>query len=217
MLSFSDIELSAHVYANSSILSTLLRNLNAPSVPRSSHSSSVSGGAAKRINSLMVSAPYLAIISSGSTILPRDFDMTSPSFKTMPWVSNFWNGSEKSNRARSCRNFVKNLEYRRCNTACSMPPIYWSTGIQYLTYSLSKGPLSNLGEQNLRKYHAESMNVAIVSVSRRGLSPHLGHFTSMNSFTAASGLPPLPVNSTFFGRTTGRSFSGTGTMPHLSQ
>src|SRR3990167_8985859 len=64
MLSFSDIELSAHVYANSSILSTLLRNLNAPSIPLSSHSSSVSGGAAKSINSRIVSAPYLHLLYS---------------------------------------------------------------------------------------------------------------------------------------------------------
>ena len=31
----------------------------------------------------------------------------------------------------------QNLEYKRCNTACSTPPTYKSTGIQYFSSSLS--------------------------------------------------------------------------------
>ena len=148
------------------------KNLKAPSIPRSSHSSSVSGGAAKRINNLKVSAPYFWIIESGSTILPRDFDITSPSFKTIPWVSRDLKGSLKSIIPKSWKNLVKKREYNKCRMACSIPPMYWSTGIQYLTSRMSKGLFSSRGEQNLKKYQEESKKVAIVSVSRRAFSWH---------------------------------------------
>ncbi len=61
------------------------------------------------------------------------------------------------------------------------------------------------------------MNVSMVSLSRLAGSPHLGHFTFMNSGTFSSGDRPLPPIGTFSGSTTGRSLSGTGTMPHFGQ
>ena len=61
------------------------------------------------------------------------------------------------------------------------------------------------------------MNVSMVSLSRRASSPHFGHFTFMNSGTFSSGDRPLPVIGIPSGSTTGRSFSGTGTMPHFGQ
>ncbi|OPZ50674.1 MAG: hypothetical protein BWY90_01562 [Deltaproteobacteria bacterium ADurb.BinA014] len=57
----------------------------------------------------------------------------------------------------------------------------------------------------------------MVSVSLCALPPHLGHFVSTNSLSAAKGEPPSELNFTFSGRITGKSFSGTGTMPHLAQ
>ena len=45
-----------------------------------------------------------------------------------------------------------------------------------------------------RKYHDESTNVSIVSVSRRAGPPHAGHVTLTNSGTCASGESPWPVN-----------------------
>src|SRR3989338_5617605 len=150
------------------------KNLKAPSIPRSSHSNSVSGGAANRINNLNVSAPYLLMMESGSTIFPRDLDITSASFKTMPCVSRLLNGSSNSIIPRSLKNLVKKREYNKCRIACSIPPIYWSTGIQYLASRVSKGLFLKSGEQNLKKYQEESKKVAIVSVSRRAFPLHLG-------------------------------------------
>jgi hypothetical protein len=109
---------------------TRLRKRYAPSTPWSLHSRSRSTGAAKRMKRRAVSAPYFAMISSGETTLPFDFDIFEPSLRTMPCVSRFVNGSSKSTRPASCSTFVKKREYRRCRMACSMPPIYWSTGAQ---------------------------------------------------------------------------------------
>ena len=43
------------------------------------------------------------------------------------------------------------------------------------------------------KYHDESTNVSIVSVSRRPGPPHRGHSVVTQSSTAASGLFPFGV------------------------
>ena len=45
--------------------------------------------------------------------------------------------------------FNKNLEYKRCNTACSIPPTYWWTGDQSSTKELFIGFLCK-GSINLR-------------------------------------------------------------------
>ena len=57
----------------------------------------------------------------------------------------------------------------------------------------------------------------MVSVSRRRRAAALGTLTFTNSGTLPSGDPPASVISTFSGSSTGRSFSGTGTMPQASQ
>src|ERR1700690_2975966 len=97
-----------------------------------------------------------------------------------------------------------------------MPPIYWSTGIQCPIFVLSRG-YSSLREQYLTKYHEESTNVSIVSVSRRAGLPHAGQAALMKDSVSARGEPPVPVSLMSSGRITGRSFSGTGTIPHFSQ
>ena len=56
------------------------------------------------------SAPYFCIMASGSTTLPFDFDMTSPSLSTMPCVSRRLNGSSKVIRPTSRRTRVKKRE-----------------------------------------------------------------------------------------------------------
>ncbi len=43
----------------------------------------------------------------------------------------------------------------------------------------------------------------MVSTSRRASLPQLGQLTSTKSFTLASGAAPIPVSSTFSGRSTG--------------
>ena len=57
----------------------------------------------------------------------------------------------------------------------------------------------------------------MVSVSRRAGPPHLGHVVLTNSGTCASGEPRVCVMVTLSGSRTGRSFSGTGTMPSFAQ
>ncbi len=66
------------------------------------------------------------------------------------------------------------------------------------------------------KYQLLSTKVSIVSVSRRAGWPHFGHATSTKASQRASGLP-LPSGIRSSGSTTGRSFSGTGTVPHEVQ
>ena len=88
---------------------------------------------------------------------------------------------------------------------------------QYAAGTGSNGNSLLCGSANRRKYHDESTNVSIVSVSRRAGPPHLGHLTLTNSGTCASGESPRPVNVVTFGSSTGRSLSGTATTPSLSQ
>src|SRR3990167_10456669 len=95
--------------------------------------------------------------------------------------------------------------------ACSAPPIYWSIGIQYLAFSLSKISLPLSGSQYLKKYHEELTKVSIVSVSLLASFLHFGHFVLIHSSFVASGFPS--PNVTFFGSIIGKSFSGTGTAP----
>ncbi|MNI47093.1 hypothetical protein D3C73_1015920 [compost metagenome] len=66
------------------------------------------------------------------------------------------------------------------------------------------------------KYQDESTNVSIVSVSRRAGLPQLGQAQDRKASFLASGLP-LPSGIRSSGRTTGRSFSGTGTGPQSAQ
>jgi len=101
----------------------------------------------------------------------------------------------------------------RCKIACSTPPIYWSTFIQYFTFSLSNTSFSFLGSQYLRKYHEESRNVSIVSISLFAGAPHTGHTVSTNVLLVAIGDSPLPVNSISVGSSTGRFSSFSGTQP----
>ena len=96
----------------------------APSTPSSFHSSDWSGGAANRINRRTVSAPYLSINCCGSTVLPLDLDILLPSFNTIPCVNRFLNGSSLSSKPSSRINLWKKRAYRRCRTACSIPPMY---------------------------------------------------------------------------------------------
>ena len=60
---------------------------------------------------------------------------------------------------------MKNREYSKCKIACSIPPIYWSTGIQFSIDLLEKPVLEFRGSQNLKKYQDESKKVSSVSVS----------------------------------------------------
>src|SRR5215472_11551422 len=119
----------------------------------------------------------------------------------------------------SCSTLTKKREYSRCKIACSTPPTYRFTGDQRRTASTSNGPCSKVGEQYRRKYHDESTNVSIVSVSRVAGPPHFGHSVLTQSAAAASGETPLGARSwpRRSGSRTGSWSSGTGTSPHAEQ
>ena len=89
--------------------------------------------------------------------------------------------------------------------------------LQYAAFTGSNGSSLFAGSQKRRKYHDESTNVSIVSVSRRAGPPHVGHLTLTNSGTWASGESPRPVKVVTFGSATGNWSYGTGTTPSLSQ
>ncbi len=61
------------------------------------------------------------------------------------------------------------------------------------------------------------MKVSIVSVSLRAVPEHLGQAALTNDWQCLRGDSPVGLNSASGGSSTGKSRSGTGTMPHLSQ
>src|SRR6185312_2467734 len=111
---------------------------------------------------------------------------------------------------------VKKREYSRCRIACSMPPMYWSTGIHLLATAGVVGDCSFHGSVKRMKYQDESTKVSMVSVSRRAPPPQEGHLTLVQVGWRSSGLPGRS-KVTSSGSVTGRSLSGTGTTPHVSQ
>ena len=124
----------------------------------------------------------------------------------MPWVNSRWNGSRRSFGAtpRSASALVKNRAYIRWRMACSTPPMYWSTG-------------SQRSSAKRMKYHDESTNVSIVSVSRTAGPPQTGQVVLRKPSWCLSGDSPVGRNSTSSGASTGSWSSGTGTMPWSGQ
>ncbi len=72
--------------------------------------------------------------------------------------------------------------------ACSMPPIYWSTGSHASAAALSVG-VSACGAVKRAKYHDESTKVSMVSVSRSEGLPQTGQATCFHVGWRSSGLP----------------------------
>ena len=97
--------------------------------------------------------------------------------------------------------------------ACSIPPMYWSTGMKCCAASGAKGCSVFHGSQKRRKYHDESTNVSMVSVSRRAGPPQIGQVVWRKPSCKASGDCPVGRNSTSSGATIGSWSSGTGTTP----
>src|SRR3989442_3509330 len=97
------------------------------------------------------------------------------SLETMPCVRRLVKRSSTFTSPRSRTALVKEPAYSRCRTACSIPPMYWSTAIHRSAFSGSTGRVVSWGEQYRRKYQDESTKVSIVSVSRRPGPLHFGH------------------------------------------
>src|SRR5439155_81231 len=83
----------------------------------------------------------------GFTTLPRDLLIFSPSSPRMtPWLNRRSMGSLKLTSPMSRITFVQKRVYSRCITACSTPPVYWSTGSQYRPACGSKGRWASGGQ-----------------------------------------------------------------------
>ena len=125
-----------------------------------------------------------------------DLDIFTPFFVIMPCVKSRSNGSENEMSFMSRSTFTMNREYRRCRIACSTPPIYWFTGSHRFTAGVSNGLFESVGLRKRRKYQLESTKVSMVSVSRRAVPPHFGHFARRNFSFVRSGDSPVGLNST---------------------
>src|SRR5678809_1706976 len=97
--------------------------------------------------------------------------------------------------------------------------MYVSTGSHFFVVASSNGTSSRPTLGYRRKYHALSRNVSDTSVSRRAIPLHDGHGTRTHSACLASGDNPESsgLKSSTYGSSTGKPFSGTGPLPHLSQ
>ena len=156
---------------------------------------------------LKLSAPYFPTTSSGFTTFPLDLLIFCPSSPPIiPWLNNFLNGSFVETNPRSYKTWCQNLEYNKCNTACSTPPTYRSTGIQYFSFSGFHASFSFKGSINRRKYQQEPAHCGIVLVSLFPISV----FT--HSSIPAKGDSPVPVGSylSTSGSVRGRSDSFNG-------
>src|SRR2546428_11865396 len=96
-----------------------------------------------------------------------------------------------------------------------MPPMYWSTGIQYFTRS-STMLFFWSGQAWRMKYQDESTKVSMGAVLRFAPLPHLGHLELTKDGVFARGVP-VPSGTRSSGSTTGSSRSGTGTSPQTPQ
>src|SRR5512146_3173420 len=128
--------------------------------------------------------------SSGFTALPRLFDILAPSRTIMPCARNFTYGSSNARRPASCSTIVTKREYNKCNTACSLPPMYDVTGSHFSVSAGSNGASEKSVLGYRRKYQALSRKVSDTSVSRRATPPHDGQLTRYHDSTRARGEIP---------------------------
>ncbi len=80
-------------------------------------------------------------------MLPFDLDIFAPSRVIIPCVNRRWNGSSGPIRPMSENALTKKRAYSRCRIACSMPPMYWATGIQRSTIARSHAASSLCASQ----------------------------------------------------------------------
>mmetsp|Transcript_19399 Transcript_19399/g.65938 ORF Transcript_19399/g.65938 Transcript_19399/m.65938 type:complete len:344 (+) Transcript_19399:1132-2163(+) len=74
----------------------------------------------------------------------------SVSPRIMPWLTSFWKGSFVDTTPMSYSTLCQKRAYSRCSTACSAPPTYRSTGIQYFSTSGSMSMDSLSGSMKRR-------------------------------------------------------------------
>ena len=100
--------------------------------------------------------------------------------------------------------------------ACSMPPMYWSTGSQYAARSSTiAAVVAGAGEAEVVPGRVDE-GVHGVRLATGRLPPHFGQLHFRNASLLASGLP-LPSGTRSSGSTTGSCSSGTGCTPQVAQ
>ena len=101
--------------------------------------------------SSFVAIAFWASFDPAETYSP-DFSSTKAVYSTSPNIipceTNFWNGSFVETTPMSYNTLCQNRAYNKCNTACSAPPTYKSTGIQYFSKDLSINAFSFVGSIN---------------------------------------------------------------------
>src|SRR2546425_9680142 len=102
---------------------TFSRNLRCPTIPESRKSPPSWKGPRNIRYIRKVSAPHCWMYVSGTTTLPRDFDILAPSFTIKPCARNFGYGLSKCSCPRSDNTMQIKREYNKCSTACSFPPM----------------------------------------------------------------------------------------------
>ena len=131
----------------------------------------------------------------------------------MPWVNRRWNGSRSSAgaRPRSASALVKNRAYIRCSTACSAPPMYWSTGIHWRDRVERNGAsvVPRVAEAQEVPGRVDE-GVHGVGLAHAPGPPHVGHVVLRKPSWYCSGDSPVGRNSTSSGASTGSWSSGTG-------
>ena len=178
------------------------------------------GPAARRIAKRTVSAPYLPTSSSGSTTLPRCFDILRPSAITISWKRQPANGSPSAMKAKGpmSRSALVTIRWSKTKPPESPPATSRSAGshscrsgwVNICSARASGGTAAGTQRKSASKWQSS------VSVSRFAGAPQSGQATSTKSGRSPSGLPS-PVGRMSRGSTTGRSASGTGTGPCSSQ
>ena len=159
-----------------------------------------------------------AASSSGSTTLPFDFDMTSPSFSTMPCVSSCVNGSLVVDHAEIAEHAREEARVDQVQDRV----------LDAAAVEVHRHPVLRLRRIERQRRRSSDRRSGRSTTTNRRTCPSCRSRAARarrtsdtsrctNSGTCASGESPRPVNSATFGSSTGSWSSGTGTMPSFSQ
>ncbi len=159
-------------------------------------------------------------MSSGDTTFPRLFDILAPSLITMPWVNRRSAGSLVLDQSHVAHELgpearVDQMQNRVLHAADVLIDVDLQTSSQP---ACCQTALCRCARRCSDRNTRTNRRTCPWYRSRGGRDLHTsGRSYSQTPATRPSGDPPVKVMSTCSGRMTGRSFSGTGTMPSFSQ
>ena len=140
------------------------------------------------MNRRSASAPYLSIMSCGSTTLPWLFDMACERLQrgqcmhTMPWLSRCERLAPEAARQKIdvLEHALEEARIDEVHDRVLDAADVLVNGHPALGRACAIGVASSRGDVKRRKYHDESTNVSMVSVSRRAWAPQRGHVVCGN-------------------------------------